>query len=156
MNPMTSKQNTAAKESARQERWEIKVYLVISGFEGSPVAISRVLGIQPTRKKLRGEPVSFGELQTKLTRKANFWLLDSGCPTAATLTDQVAAVVRQVEGAAPRFADLPKGTTVTLSCAIYDYSRDVALVFDAPVISALAAIGADLNIDYYDLTEYND
>jgi len=153
---MASKQTAATKESARREPWEIKVYLVISGFEGSPDKISRVLGIQPTRTKLRGEPVSFGELETKLRRKANFWILDSGRPTTADLADQVTAVVRQVQGSVPGFTDLPQGTTVTLTCAIYDYSRSVPLVFDASAISALAAIGADLNIDYYDLTEYDE
>lgn len=153
---MALKQTATAKKSPRQEPWDIKVYLIISGFEGSPDAISRVLGMQPTRTQLRGEPVTFGELKTKLRRKANFWILDSGLPTTAALADQVAAVVKQVEGAAARFTDLPEGSSVTLTCAIYDYSRDVALVFDTSVITALATIGADLNIDYYDLTEYDE
>lgn len=153
---MALKQTSATKKSARQEPWDIKVSLIISGFEGSPDAISRVLELQPSRTQLRGEPVSFGELKTKLRRKANFWILGSGCPSTASLQDQVAAIVRQVERAAERFRNLPDGASVTLSCAIYDYSRSVAIGFDASVISALGAIGADLDVDYYDLTQYEE
>lgn len=126
--------------------------LVVSGFEGSPGEISALLGITPTRTWLRGDPIP----PSIVTRKDNAWVLDAGCPETDTLSRQIEAVLKKASHAAPAFANLPPGVSVQLFCAISDYERAVVLEFPRQVICELAALGAQISIDYYDLSEAED
>jgi hypothetical protein len=125
---------------------EIKVSLVIYGFECSPHEISRLLEAEPTRTVTRGEPIP----KTILKRNTNRWILDSGAAADAPLSVHFEALLKRAPNT-KKFATLPAETSVQISCAIYDRNRSVPLVFPSNVVQYAADIGADISLDYYDL-----
>ena len=70
------------------------------------------------------------------------------------MVKQTRALLKLALPAASRFRDLPPGSRVRLYCAIYDYEREAVLQFPKDVLRGLADIGAEIDMDYYDLTEW--
>lgn len=130
-------------------KWEVKVGLDVYGFSCSPDEITKLLGMAPTRTWLRGDPVP----RTILRREDNRWILNAACDTTVALREQVDSLLEQVSPAASRFAGLPSEARVQIFCAVYDSDRAVDLSFSKKAVEKIAALGAEINIDYYDLTD---
>ena len=133
----------------RGKKWEIKVSLNVSGFAGSPSKITALLGIEPSRTWVAGDPVQ----NTTLKRQDNRWILDSPVDSAAPLSKHLESILSFASPAVGRFRMLPSGAKVQIFCAVYDYERAVVLEFTKDIITQLAAVGAGLGIDYYDMSE---
>ena len=79
-------------------------------------------------------------------------MMAAPCVESMPLSQQVDELLELVFPAAPQFSALPVNARVVLSCAVYDYTRDVILAISKPAVERLAALGAEIDIDYYDMT----
>ena len=131
---------------------EIKARLTVARFECSPEEITQILGIRPTKTWLRGETVT---PRAKNVHKSNGWTLRAPCdPLNSTVDEQVDSLISIITPHIEAFAKLPTGVYIELSCIlyVYDYSRPV-IGFSASTVRILAQIGANIDIDIYDLRE---
>ena len=138
----------ATNRGKKKIAWDIRVTLRLVGFEGSPEEITNLLGIQPTETWRRDDPVP----DTLLRRRDNCWMVAAPCEPTIPLGEQVDILLEFVLPAATRFATLPPDVIVLLSCAVYDYTRDVVLALSKVAVQRLASLGAEIDIDYYDMS----
>jgi hypothetical protein len=61
-----------------------------------------------------------------------------------------------ISPAVSRFRKLPSEAEIQLYCGISDYDRTAVLALSKQAVEAMAAIGARLDISYYDLTDYTE
>jgi Domain of unknown function (DUF4279) len=127
----------------------VKVSLVIKGFSCAPEEVTEIIGVDPTRTWLRGDRIS--ALATNL-RHENGWELKGSLGDGNPLDVQVLAMLRLLAPAQSRFSGLPD-CSVRLSCAVYAYEGSPQMFLPREAIAGLAGIGAEVDIDYYDMTE---
>jgi hypothetical protein len=118
--------------------------MIVDNYPGSLQELTAAIGLTPSRMLPAGEVVSPGH-----ERKSDRWVLDAVEGDQVPLDEQLVALLAKVTPASERLASLPDATRVRVMCGIFDYQRSVPLVFPRPVISALEAIKAELEIDYY-------
>jgi len=137
-------------------KWDIRVRLILGGFSHDPDEVTRLVGIEPTEVKRRGDEVSWAHAvasgSTVPKVKSNFWILEVPSERNTTLAEQTRELLRILTPAAANFRKLPADKRPTISCVIYDYSREVVLEFPDDVVAGAAAMGAQINVDYYDLS----
>ena len=137
-------------EQHPKRQTEVKVQLFITHFECSPDEITRILGITPTATWLQGEPIpkSAGGV-----RKVNGWKLQSPTFPLGGPEEQTDALLNVITPHAWRFKNLPGGSAIELSCAIYAYD-DTHRVFEfsSDVVRRLAEIGMSIDVAYYAFT----
>ena len=145
---------------AKEESPEIRVSVVIYDFDCAPEEITRLLGIQPTRSWRLGDPVSYADRllpgASAPKTKQNTWILDGPRSNSPSLAEHAERLIEIVMPAASRFKKLPQGTGIALNCAVYDYERRAILEFSNETLRALALIGADISMSYYDMTDWED
>lgn len=127
-----------------------KARLIIADFECSPEEITQTLSIYPTKTWLRGETVT---PTAKNVHKENGWMIASPCdPLNSTVDVQVDSLISIITPHIEAFAKLPTGVYIELSCIIRvaDYGRPV-IGFATNTVRVLAQIGANIDIDIYDL-----
>jgi hypothetical protein len=132
---------------------EANVRLMVLGFHESPENVSKVIGIAPTKAWRAGDPV----LDKKENKQPeNGWMLNS--PVEPKSGDADAAILALVSSfpSPEAFFRLPKGSRVQVTCTLYGYSERPWMYLSNRTLSALAAIGADLDVDIYDLSFSDD
>ena len=130
---------------------EVKVRLVILGFECSSDEISSTLGVAPTQVWRDGETVT---PQATNVHHENGWMLRSPVdPQRASAEEAVNALLAQFPSL-KAFAALPAAADIQLTCTIYGHDERPGLWLSKDVIARLAQIGASLDVDVYDLIEY--
>ena len=128
-------------------KWRISVTLVVTGFPGTLLELSRQIGMPADRSLPAGEPVG-----PRAVRAADIWIIDAGSDKELSLQEQLRTLLERVSSVAPQLSRLPPPTSVTICCGILDYTRDVSLNFDADALSAMAQMNASLDVDYYDMS----
>ena len=90
--------------------------------------------------------------KTTIIENVNGWVLNSGLPETDSLEHQCKALLTKLKDCGDRVKSLSVEDTVVVSCVIYS-SAQPALYFDGSVIAQIAALGADLDLDVYILSE---
>jgi hypothetical protein len=146
-----SKPKKARSQSKRRLKSHIDVYLVVRGSGIDPKEISRVLSIKPTRTWRSGDLVHPPAIRQ---HKDDGWMLKANYSQGVQLTKYVEALVERVEPKADRFQNLPPAATVYIRCDICDHEfRRTALGLSKKAVQGIARLGAELDIDYYDLSD---
>jgi hypothetical protein len=128
---------------------EIKVMLAVLGFEGEPETVSRILQMSPTRTWVKGSPVAVGATNV---HHQNGWALHS--EVFSEMSD-VDVAVRQVldKFSSPHvFEKLPDECEVQLTVTIFALRERPGLWLSPQTTRKMAAVGASLDVDIYDLT----
>jgi hypothetical protein len=130
----------------------IDVFLIIRGAELDPDAVTHTLGLEPTEIWRKGD---------RVLRRATRVYKDAGGKLKGksvqgwVLAKHVEALIKQVERRADRFASLPTDALVYVRCDICDYEfRQTDLGLSRKAVEGLAMIGAEIDIDYYDLSKH--
>jgi Domain of unknown function (DUF4279) len=128
---------------------ETRVKLVVYAFEESPDAVTAILGVTPTKTWLAGDPVL---QQAVHKQKENGWMLRS--PTDPASGDADASVLELIRlfPDTDAFNKLPGAAQVQVTCTLYGYSQRPSMYLSTSAMKALARIGADLDVDVYDLS----
>lgn len=133
-----------------ESKSEVKARLNIAEFECSPEKITKILGIQPTKTWIKGEPINpIG----KRVYKENGWMIESPInPVNSNVDEQVESLLSVITPYVEAFANLPSDVYIELSCVIYVPSNDhgrPTVGFSANTIKILAKLGANIDIDIY-------
>lgn len=131
-----------------EDRFRIRTRLIIADFECPPEEITEILGINPTKTWLKGQPVT---PKAKNTRKENAWeLLIDFSPENNTVDAQVESLLSIITPNIEKFANLPSNVDIILSCVIFTRPDGFPVIgFSKKLIKILALINADIDIDLY-------
>lgn len=133
-----------------RDRSHMDASLVIHGKHLDPAAVSKVLGLQPTKQWRAGEALP---MPAPGVHKDSAWLFKGKAVAGFELTKHVEALLKQIEPYMERFAHLPPDITIYISCGVCDYEfRRSNLSLSRSAIEGLAKLGAEIDIDYYDLS----
>ncbi len=127
--------------------YEIKACLKILGFDGPPNVITKILGTAPTRVWLKGDKVP----KTILEYEQNGWLFKAPVDELSTDTERATVALLDSLPDPSRFRQLPR-SDIEISYAIYGYKERPYFNLSAATIARIAAIGADIDVDIYDMT----
>ncbi|WP_417464528.1 DUF4279 domain-containing protein [Kordiimonas sp.] len=137
--------------------FEIYTSLRINSLESSPDAVTKSLGLFPSRVSRKGEQEcasgvesfaeDFGPLSTK-----NLWVLHSGLAAENTpLSAQIDALLGQLEGREEPVRKWAKNAWVTVEA--YAHKAVPALTLTPEQMKRMAALGITLDVDFHDLTQ---
>ena len=137
---------------ASDRRREIHAILYVFTTTEAPETITRILGVNPTQTwnagDLAGPPGSRRHkkrLGSQIASRSDRRRPDQAVMTLIDLFPDRAA-----------FRRLPAGAEVQLTCAVYGYRERPGLYLSGTAMAALAEIGANLDVDTYDLSEVED
>ncbi len=137
-----------------QRAW-VEVRCSITVFSDSTTAaeISGHIGIEPTRERIKGDPISAKRPQTLVA--SHMWVWQVGNSVERSLDAQLDELWSALGPHADKFKDLPPGANVQLDIWITHRGSELALgwVLDRRHAAAAAAFGATINVDEYDETE---
>jgi hypothetical protein len=143
------KSKRTRSQPKQRDKSHIDVYLVVRGID--PQETSRLLGITPTKTWLAGDLVHPPAIHRY---KDDGWVLKANYSRGVELTRYVEALIEQIKPSADRFHQLPAAVKVYVECAICDYQfRRTQLALSKKAVRGIARLGAELDIDYYDLSK---
>lgn len=137
-----------------QAPWE-EVRCSITVFSDSTTAaeISNYIGIEPTQKRVKGDPISAKRPQTLVA--SHMWVWQVGDSVERSLDAQLDELWSALGPHADKFKNLPSGANVQLDVWIIHRGSELSLgwVLNRRHVAAAAAFGATINVDEYDETE---
>lgn len=136
-----------------KEQNEINVRLAIYRFDCHPDEITQILGLTPTDIWIAGQPVRRPPSGRAKLHEENAWLLKSPLDGSSEIEEQVDALTDVIAPQADRFRDLPDNVCIELSCSVYGHEYMPAIHFTANQVRFLASLGAEIDVDVYDLTK---
>lgn len=126
------------------------VRLKILSEDIAPAEISTRLGIVPTRSWQKGD-ADRKKVSLNMA-KWNGWILDSECVPTLPLDEQVEVLLRKIEPHKREIYDISSASDVTISLVSYS-NPDKSFFLPKHLIAAVAACGASLDFDVYDIDE---
>jgi hypothetical protein len=145
---MSTEQATLVRRAWEEVRCSITVCS-----DSTPAAeISGHIGIEPTRERIKGEPISVKRPETLVA--SHLWVWQVGDSVERSLDAQLDELWSALGPRADKFKDLPPDTNVQLDIWITHRGSELALgwVLDRRHAVAAAAFGATINVDEYDET----
>ncbi len=124
--------------------------LSIQSEELDPDTITARLGLRPTQSKIKGTPVGHSHATRPLAR--HHWKCEALAGVPASFKERLAALIAQIEPAAPAIAALRPACDVWLSVVLKGWGGDpqfAGLGFDEASIKVLAAARAEIDFDLY-------
>jgi hypothetical protein len=115
--------------------------------------ITTLLGIEPTRQRIKGEPIS--SKRPNIPVASHLWTWQPDDSVERSLDAQLDAIWAAHGSRAELFRSLPAEVNVRLAIWITHHGDDLRLgwVLDRRHVTAAAAFGASLDVDEYDDTE---
>jgi hypothetical protein len=131
-----------------RHQYETLVRLKILSTSLTPEEITKVLGI-PCEKSWR---IGDSRAHTIIKETTNGWVLGSGLPDLMPLEAQIETFLEYVAQYSDKIRTLSLTSTVELSCVVYGPTPP-PLYLSNSVLSAIAQLGASLDIDLYILKD---
>jgi|GEM_PF-5834429 hypothetical protein len=144
----------AEQTAPSQLAWEeVRCSITVFSDSTSAAEISDHIGIEPTRKQIKGEPISAKRPETLVA--SHLWVWQVGDSVERSLDAQLDELWSALGPYADKFKDLPPGANVQLDIWITHQGSELALgwVLDRRHVAAAAAFGASISVDEYDETE---
>lgn len=148
----TSTRGTTKTALGRLKYPRIRVSLVLSEIDCPPEDLTDLLGIIPTKISRAGDPVVKAKPNGPKV-KYDLWIIDSVAESTTELAEHVQSVVNVIGDNTDRFGRLSPGIRVLLHCSVFDNERSVVMQILPDQLRTIADIGAQIDIDYYDMTE---
>ena len=130
-----------------EEKSEISVSLYLTPLRCDPEEVTKVLGLEPTKTWRAGDRVYPDAL---LIKKADGWQFKMRHVSSLELNDAVMLLLDRVEAPLVGDALLEDIPQRTIHSTMFALNREIALTLSKATIARLAAIGADLDMDYYE------
>ena len=144
-------------ESSRRRDWE-EIRCSIGVFSDTVTArdVTALVGIEPTRQRVKGEPVSAS--RPNIPVASHLWVWKPDDSVEPSLEAQLDALWAALGSRAESFKNLSPEAKVQLDIWIVHHGRHLTLgwVLGRQHVATAAAFGASLNVDEYDDTEIDD
>jgi hypothetical protein len=124
---------------------ETRLFFTVTGSTLDPDEITRITGLQPAKIWHIGDTIGKGGRKYK----ENGWKLDSGLERSKSLDDHLAALLAKIEPVLAALSKLDASYYKELACVIEAYCANPGMHFDRNMITLLAQLGAEIDIDLY-------
>ena len=122
----------------------IRLYFGVFRFGPDPRAVTALLGVEPTKAWAAGDLGPGGE-----PWRYGRWELASPAGEAASVEDQLAALLPLLEARADAVAEAARRYAVGIQCAAYFREVNPGFHLDAGLLARVAALGLSLDFDMY-------
>lgn len=122
------------------------VEFVVSGFEGDPVEITRLVGIAPTAAWKRGDPTP---ARPAVLRTQSRWILASPSERSEEVDVQISRLLDELERSAVGVRSAVDRFGAGILVAMYAEEVNPGASLDADSIRRLAALGLRIDFDIY-------
>lgn len=127
---------------------KINASLELRNFGASPTAVSDLLGVEPTRVGVAGEPYrTVKGTPTEQILRETFWSLWSTASTDAPLEQHLENILGQIELMSDRFTKLPAATTRTIRCSIIPEGPLPLFRLNSDLLHRLSRLRLDVVLD---------
>jgi hypothetical protein len=123
--------------------------LMVHDFDCDAGVISEILGVPPTKTWKTGDRVL--PAATNVYHQ-NGWMKESPVDPDRTTPEESVAALLALFPDASVFGRLPRPSQVEVSSTLYGYTERPYFSLGARYLAHLGAIGADLDLDIYDLS----
>jgi hypothetical protein len=137
-----------------QRAWEeVRCSISIASDTMAASEITVLLGVEPTRQRIKGEPIS--SKRPNIPVASHLWTWQPDDSVERSLDAQLDAIWAAHGSRAELFRSLPSEVKVRLAIWITHHGEDLRLgwVLDRRHVAAAAAFGASIDVDEYDDTE---
>lgn len=144
---------SSPQEASWQRAWEeIRCSISIASDTVTASEITTLLGVEPTRQRIKGEPIS--SKRPNIPVASHLWTWQPDDSVERSLAAQLDAIWVAHGSRAERFRSLPAEVNVRLAIWITHRGGDLRLgwAMDRRHVSHAAAFGASLDVDEYDAT----
>ncbi len=128
-----------------QRRW-FQASLIVSGDSLRPDEIGVLLGLDPTRTHVRGEPRGRG---AGIVWDRSVWSLESPLPDDADPAEHLNWLLSRLEPKASVIKDLSGQFHVKLFCGFSSESGQGGFTLDGVMLGRIASLGVPLTLDLY-------
>jgi hypothetical protein len=128
-----------------------KISLIVHSFECDPDDISRSMGIRPTRFWRRGDHVLPGA--TNVHHENGWQLKTPAVLDALSLDEAITRFLDGMPGLTQKLAAITERHERLVECVVESRDRDAVLCLSSAAVTRIAALGAAVDIDYYDFTD---
>lgn len=127
--------------------------LEIRGFEGSPDAITEILGLLPTRTGRADDAYrnSAGRVTNRII-ELSYWSLRSRADLRGSINEHVTDLLDQVRESFAAFSRLPAGMSICVRCTIIPNGYLPLFELDASTLRSLGEIGAAFELDIFSVS----
>ncbi len=129
---------------------ESTAWLNIIGFDMNPDEITKEVGVNPTKTRIKGEYRTVGtKTPRKIINKENQWILESSLSRKLPLEKHLEHLLDKIKFHKDSFKYLTKSCTVELNSALYYYEANPGLSFETELLKEIADFDISLNLDIY-------
>lgn len=132
---------------------DIVAELVVLSDNVDPAVITTTLNVKPTKTWIRGDKV---HPKSGQIRRWNGWVKRSPAERLITTPQKAVEELLNEFTDIGAFRLLPAGCRVQVTLALYGRTSRPYAYIPVSLLQRLATIGADLNVDTYDLTDVGD
>jgi Domain of unknown function (DUF4279) len=131
---------------------EVRCSISIASDTLTPKEVTTSVGVEPTKQRVKGEPISAERPNTLVA--SHLWVWEPDDSVDRSLDAQLDAIWLALGPRASRFKDLPAEVMVRVSIWITHYGKELSLgwALNQRHVGRAAAFGASLDIDEYDET----
>jgi hypothetical protein len=138
----------------RAQTGSMRVALVLRDFEGDPEAITRTLGISPTRSATVGDAYRAPSGRpTDRRHSLSSWILNVDLPRTATLDEQASALLDRLESARGSLAELNQVKVKLVLCTFIPNESIPYLFLSNDTIRRLAKTPCAFAVDIVQVEE---
>jgi hypothetical protein len=136
-----------------QSAWEdVRCSITVLSDSMSAAKVTEAIGVEPTRQRIKGEPVS--PKRPNIPVASHMWVWQVGDLVERSLDAQLDEIWNALGSHASKFKGLPSDAKVQLDIWITHRGSELSLgwALDRRHVVAAAAFGASINVDEYDDT----
>ncbi|MGF1601953.1 MAG: DUF4279 domain-containing protein [Thermosynechococcaceae cyanobacterium] len=139
-----------------ENKYEISVRYSIDEFRFDPDEITSITGIQPSKIRRAGEPVSWAHKirpgNPIPTIKYNSWEIKSELKPLTDCDEHIRVLIHRLRPSWSTFVELNTQYCGTFTCVIWDYScARPTILLDQDILKDLAALNVTININVHSL-----
>src|SRR5690349_9733659 len=121
------------------------VFFAVFGFGDDPAVVTRVMGVEPTKAWIKGEPTGKGRGIPTHDR----WVLQSTLPLTEPIEAHFENLLPQLEARREAVADVRTRFEARLAVAAYWYEVNPGFCLSASIVQRVAELGLEVDFDLY-------
>jgi hypothetical protein len=127
----------------------VTVSLRVFGDELNPEEVSRLLGCQPTKCRVKGEVIAGRHSGLRREARTGSWVLDSDDARSVRLDEQIVNLLARVTRDLAAWEEITERYKADLFCGLFLEEENRACRLSAEVLHRLAERGLSIGFDIY-------
>ena len=126
-------------------------WILIADFECSPAEITKQIGLEPTKTRIKGEyrTVGKGKHERKMLNKQNSWVLQSDLPSSTSIEEHIKYLLEKIEPFKKNIIKASKKYRVEFNTAIYYYEANPGFSLNKDLVRKINQLNIGVHFDIY-------